>query len=67
MMGISGFRTKKELKEYGIEKAPTFIETSMFGPEYKGDGTYSVVGPSPYQRKWYATVTVKNGIITKVT
>ena len=36
-------------------------ETSMFGPEYKGAGRYPVVGPSPYERKWYATVTVDDG------
>ena len=63
-MGIYGYKTKKELKENGIGQAPDFIETSMFGPEYKGDGTYTIVGPDPYNnRKWYATVTVYNGVI----
>ena len=66
MMGISGFATKKELKG-AIGKVPYFIETSMFGNEYKGDGNYTVVGPDPYIRKWYATITVKDGRITKVT
>lgn len=64
MMG-AGFLTKKGLKE-ATGQAPRFVETSMFGPEYKGDGSYCVVGPSPYVRKWYATVTIKNGVIAGV-
>ena len=67
MMGISGYTTKKQLKA-GIGTVPSFIETSHFGNEYKGDGAYPVVGPDPYtSRKWYAEVTVEGGIITKVT
>jgi hypothetical protein len=66
MMGIRGFETKKQLKD-AIGKPPRFIETSLFGAEYKGDGTYTVVGPDPYRsRKWYATITVVNEVITKV-
>jgi len=50
-----------------IGKEPSFIETSMFGAEYKGDGKYCVVGPCPFtKRSWYATITVKNGLIDKV-
>ena len=58
--------TKKELKTMiGEPFAP--IETSMFGNEYKGDGDYAVVGPDPYNnRKWFARVWVKEGVITKV-
>lgn len=66
MMGIFGAKTKKELKGL-IGQEPMFIETSMFGPEYKGDGSYCVVGPDPYNnRKWYATIVVKLGKIVKV-
>lgn len=65
MMGINGFKTKKELAG-AVGRAPDFVETSMFGPEYKGDGSYAVVGPSPYVRKWYATVIVKDGKIAAV-
>ena len=44
-----------------------FQETSMFGPEYRGAGEYAVVGPGPYERKWYARVTVDaDGRIVKV-
>lgn len=66
MMGISGFTSKKELKA-SIGKHPIFIETSMFGEEFKGDGTYNVVGPTPHNRKWFATVVVKDNKIAKVT
>ena len=66
MLGISGFKTKKELKE-SVGTFPHFIETSIFGLQYTGkDGDYAVVGPDPYIRKWFARVTVTDGIITKV-
>lgn len=65
MMGIHGFTHKKQLKA-GLGQIPEFIETSMYGKEFHGDGTYTVVGPSPQVRKWYATVTVTNGLIAKV-
>ena len=65
MMGAS-YPTKKAAKG-AIGKAPRFVETSMFGKEYKGDGSYTVVGPCPYtNRKWYGTVTITNGLISKV-
>jgi len=67
MLGISGSPTKKDLKTK-LGTAPRFIETSVFGLEYQGkDGNYTVVGPSPYVRKWYATVTVQDGKIVRVT
>jgi hypothetical protein len=64
MMGAT-YATKKALRE-SAGKPLRYVETSMFGNEYKGDGKYTVVGPSPYERKWYATVTVRDGVITKV-
>ena len=64
MMGAS-YKTKKELKE-SIGKPLRYIETSMFGPEFKDNGCFAVVGPSPEIRKWYASVTMKNGIIARV-
>lgn len=61
------YATKKELKA-NRGKPMRYIETSIFGPEYKGDGDYTVVGPDPERnRKWYANVTVKDGVISKVT
>lgn len=66
MLGAA-YPTKKACKEC-IGQEPKFIETSMFGNEYHGDGTYAVVGPDPERnRKWYAEVTVQNGVIKKVT
>lgn len=66
MMGICDAKTKKELKTL-VGTEPHFIETSIFGAEYKGDGRYCVVGPDPYRnRKWYATITVVDGRIKKV-
>lgn len=60
-------KSKKALRETAIGKAPQFLETSWFGEEYKGDGTYCIVGPDPYvSRTWYATVTVTDGLVTKI-
>lgn len=43
-----------------------YTKTSLFGPEYRPDGTLYVVGPSPHNRKWYAAVSMKDGLITRV-
>lgn len=65
MMGAS-YKTKKALKEC-IGKPLRYVETSMFGYEFKENGIFCVVGPCPYtNRKWYADVTMKNGLIEKV-
>lgn len=64
MMGAS-YATKKELKA-SVGKPLRYEETSFFGPEYKADGKFCVVGPSPTQRKWYAEVTMANGLIAGV-
>lgn len=64
-MGIRGHKTKKSLKA-AVGTEPRFIETSIHGPEFKGDGEYTVVGPDPHNRKWYATITVVDGLIAKV-
>ena len=59
------YKTKKDLKQ-SIGKELRYEETSIFGPEFKENGTFCVVGPSAYERKWYAKVTMKNGLIAKV-
>ena len=64
MMGAS-YKTKKALKE-PVGQSLRYVETSMFGEEYKANGTFCVVGPSPLQRKWFAEVTMKDGLIAKV-
>lgn len=65
MMGAS-YKTKKALKE-SVGQPLKYVETSFFGEEYKPDGKFAVVGPSPYERKWYAQVTMKEGLIARVT
>lgn len=64
-MMAARYPTKKALKE-SIGQKLKYQETSVFGPEYKSNGTFAVVGPSPYERKWYAEVTMQDGLITKV-
>jgi hypothetical protein len=65
MMGAS-YETKKDLKA-AIGQSLRYVETLMFGQEYKADGTFCVVGPCAYtNRKWYAAVTMVNGLISKV-
>ena len=64
MMGAS-YKTKKDLKA-AVGQSLRYEETSAFGPEFKENGTFCVVGPSPYQRKWFASVTMENGLIKKV-
>jgi len=60
------YPTKKALKE-AVGKAFRYEETSMFGSEFKPNTMLTVVGPSPYNRKWYANVWCdENGIVTKV-
>jgi hypothetical protein len=64
-MLVAKYPTKKALKE-SVGQRFRHEETSMYGPEYHGDGKYTVVGPGAYERKFYATVTVSNGVISKV-
>ena len=64
-MMAAHYATKKDLKAH-IGSPLRYEETSFFGPEFKENGTFSVVGPSPTQRKWFALVTMVNGLIAKV-
>ena len=60
------YKTKKSLKE-SIGEELRYIETSWFGAEYVGNGTFPVVGPCPHtNRKWFAEVTMKDNRIAKV-
>ena len=65
MLAASGYQTKKSLKE-SVGKKFNYTEISMFGAEFRPTGDNTVVGPSPYERKWYAIVTCKDGEIVKV-
>ena len=64
MMGAR-YPTKKALRQ-SIGKPLRYIETSVFGLEYRDNGTLYVVGPDPYIRKWYAQVTMCDGLISAV-
>ena len=68
-MLILNYKSKKELKDQ-IGKILDYIETSVFGPEYKPDGI--IVGSNrPHStnnkgREFFAEVTLKNNLIKKV-
>ena len=66
MMAASGYKTKKDLKN-AVGEPLRYNETSMFGYEFKSTGKFCVVGPSRQNRKWFAEVTMKDGLIVKVT
>lgn len=59
------YPTKKALKA-SIGQALNYEETSFFGNEFRENGTFAVVGPSPTKRSWFASVTMHNGVIQKV-
>jgi len=65
MLAASGYATKKALRE-AIGQPLKYTETSLFGSEYTSDGQVTLVGPSAYDRRWYATVTLRDGKIAKV-
>jgi hypothetical protein len=56
--------SKKLLKE-SIGKTLRYNETSMFGLEYKSNGSFCVADSGP-KRKWFAQVTMKDDLIFKV-
>ena len=67
-MIVFNYPSKKVLKE-AIGKPLRYIETSMFGPEYRKDGQMTganrphITGQG---REFFATVTMKDGLIQKV-
>jgi hypothetical protein len=65
MLAARGYKTKAELKR-AVGQPFHYSETSMFGLEYSPTGDNTVVGPSAYERKWYATVKCEQGIIKSV-
>ena len=67
-MLIFNYSSKKELKE-NIGKALNYIETSIFGPEYEANG--KLVGCNRphltgHKREFFASVTMREGLIYKV-
>ena len=68
-MLVTGYKSKKELKE-NVGKPLQYRETSLFGPEYRDNGTF-VVAHRPAitglaGREFFAQVTMKDGLIYKV-
>lgn len=68
-MLIALYTSKKELKD-NVGQHLKYEETSMFGPEYKHDGTFCVSNRPTITgikgREFFAEVTMKNGRIASV-
>jgi hypothetical protein len=67
-MLIVKYPSKKVLKE-NIGKPLRYIETSMFGPEYKDNGILTVANRphiTGLGREFFAQVYIVNGLIEKV-
>lgn len=67
-MLIFNYESKKAMKE-AIGQPLKFTETSLFGPEFKMNGTlYGCNRPhlTGYKREFFAQVEVKDGNIVKV-
>jgi hypothetical protein len=69
MTMVVHYPSKKELKA-NIGKPLRYTETSMFGAEYRDDGTLTVANRphiTGLGREFFARVTMANGLIAKVT
>ncbi len=67
MLGITGMKFKKELKDLiGIDIRPHIMETSMFGVEYLATGSFAVAHDPYGKRDWFAELTVEDNILVKV-
>jgi hypothetical protein len=65
---IANYPSKKDCKA-NIGQPLRYIETSMFGPEYKADGRITVANRPHITRngrEWFGNVTMKDGLIVKV-
>jgi hypothetical protein len=65
---LLSYATKKDLKA-NIGQPLKYRETSMFGPEYKDNGTFTGARRPHLQgggREFFATVTMKDGLIAAV-
>ncbi len=65
MLAARGYKTKKELKE-AVGQELRYTDTSAFGAEYNPNGSFPIVGPSAYERKWFAVVVMQDGKIKAV-
>jgi len=65
---IACYPSKKECKA-AIGKPLRYIETSMFGPEYRDNGTITVANRphiTRLGREWFGQITIKDGLIVAV-
>jgi hypothetical protein len=63
----SRFKTKKSLREAVAAGVKVYVhDEAIFGDGSIPDGKHALVGPAPYDRRWYATIQVKDLIITSV-
>ena len=67
-MLIADYASKKECKE-NVGKPLKYIETSLFGAEYRPNGVL-VVANRPHitkkGREWFGQITMENGLIKTV-
>jgi hypothetical protein len=66
---IANYPSKKACKE-SIGKRLRYIETSLFGNEYRDNGTLTVCNRphiTGQGREWFGQVTLQDGLIIKVT
>lgn len=68
MYTVENFKTKKDLKTAIAEgKKVSIFQTGPFGGNEPTDGNVSLEGPHyPEPHKWYASATLKDGYIIKV-
>jgi len=62
------YDSKKDLKA-AVGQRLKYTETSMFGAEYRDNGTLTVAGRphiTGMKREFFANVTMKDGLIVKV-
>ena len=67
-MLIANYPSKKDCKA-NIGKPLRFIETSLFGPEYRLDGVLTVANRPHITRngrEWFGQITMKDGLIVAV-
>jgi hypothetical protein len=67
-MLVLDYPSKKEMKEQ-VGEPLRYMETSMFGPEYRADGTFCGCNRphiTGHKREFFAEVTMKDGKIFKI-
>lgn len=65
MTMLAFYPTKKALKE-SVGKRLQYQETSLYGAQYKSNGQFAVADGFTGKRKWFASVTMKDDLIAKV-